>query len=479
MTERDEEKGGPLEVLRSVGGSLPWAEPEQIRRSARARRRRRTVLGSSAAAVLVAAAVTVAVVVVPADHRAGRPQAIATNLRVGDRQGSAVEFVAANRALASPNTAAASSIASSEVEFTVKLLRHLQLDPSKNVLISPSSLSTALAMLNYGARGRTQDQITTLLGPKGSTAETIADGWSTLVADWAKAAAQDKITLAAANSVWLQRGAALTSSFTDALATYFAGGVWQVDFEADPEAAARDLNAWVSRKTHGKIPELVTPTELDGLLLVLVNAVYFNAHWAQPFDERADPAEFTTGSGASKFVAMMSTSADLPTFSSDDINAAQLAYRGGRFAALLIEPKKTTLADYVNTVSQAGLANLVKQLRPNRIGVSMPKLSITSTTDLKPALKALGMTDAFNSSADLTALSPRAASVAWVKQKATLGVTTTGTTATAATAIGVVDVSGRIEPPSVRFDHPFLFLIRDVQTGTVLFSAEINDPLAH
>ena len=480
MTERDDATTDPLDVLRSPASPLPWAEPEQIRQRGHTRRRRRTVLGSSAAAAVVAAAVTVAAVVMPADdHHTRTPDAIATNLQVGDRQGSAVELVAMNRALASPNKSAATSVANSEIDFTLQLLRQLQKDASKNILVSPSSLSTVLAMLNYGARGRTQDQIAALLGPKGSSAQTIAQGWSTLVADWAKAAAHDKITMASANSVWLQRDEPLTSSFTDALATYFDSGVWQVDFAANPAAAARDLNAWVSRKTHGKIPDLVTQEDVQGLLLVLVNAVYFHADWAQPFDDRTDPAPFTTGTGTSQAVAMMSTSADLPTFSSDDVNAAQLAYRGGRFAALLIEPKKATLADYVNNLSRGAIADLVDQLRPRGIGVSMPKLSIASTNELKPALKALGMKDAFDiSAADLTGLSPLAAYVAWVKQKATLGVTTTGTTATAATAIGVTPSSAHIEPVSVRFDHPFLFLIRDVQTGAILFSAEINDPLA-
>jgi serpin B len=205
--------------------------------------------------------------------------------------------------------------------------------------------------------------------------------------------------------------------------------------------------------------------------------VYFNADWAQPFNARTDPAPFTTGTGVSKEVATMSNHADLPTLSNDDVNAAQLPYRGGRFAALLIEPKKTTLADYVNGLSRGAIADLVGQLRPNGIGVSMPVLSIASTTDLKPALKALGMKDAFDGSrADLRGLSPAAGYVAWVKQKATLGVTTSGTTATAATAIGVTAAAGGLNSASVTFDHPFLFIIRDVQTGTILFSAEINDP---
>jgi serpin B len=478
MTDHDDGETDLLDGLRAPANPPAWPDPGQLRRRGRARRRRTTMLRSSGGAALVAAAVTVAVVAQPADHhRASTPEAIATNLQVGDRQGNAVELVAANRTLSKPNGSAEASIANAEVDFAVRLLRQIQPDKSTNVVVSPSSLSTALAMLNYGARGRTQEQIAALLGPTGSSAATTAEGWSTLVADWAKAAARDKITLASANSVWLQRNSVLTRSFTDALATYFDSGVWQVDFRADPASAARDLNAWVSRATHGKIPELVTEDEVHGLLLVLVNAVYFNADWAQPFNARTDPAPFTTGAGVSKEVATMSNYADLPTLSNDDVNAAQLPYRGGRFAALLIEPKKTTLADYVNGLSRGAISDLVGQLRPNGIGVSMPVLSVASTTDLKPALKALGMKAAFDGSrADLRGLSPAAGYVAWVKQKATLGVTTSGTTATAATAIGVTEVSGGLHSATVTFDHPFLFIIRDVQTGTILFSAEINDP---
>jgi serpin B len=478
MTDHDDDGTDLLRTLRAPANPPAWADPEQLRRRGRARRRRTTVLRSSAGAAVVAAAVTVAVVAVPADHHPRPHEAIATNLQVGDRQGNAVELVAANRTLSPPNGSARTSIADAEVDFAVKLLRQIQPKASANCVVSPSSLSIALAMLNYGARGRTQDQIAALLAPKGTSAATIAAGWSTLVADWAKAAARDKVTLASANSVWLQRNAVLTQAFTDALASYFDSGVWQVDFQADPAGAARDLNAWVSRATHGKVRDLVTKDEVDGLLLVLVNAVYFNAHWLHPFDTVTDPAPFTTGTGASKQVITMTNRADLPTLSNDEVNAAQLAYRGGRFAALLLEPKKTSLANYVNGLSRAGIADVVGQLRPHGIGVLMPVLSIASTTDLKPALKALGVKDAFSSTAaDLQGLSSAADYVAWVKQKATLGVTTTGTTAIAATAIGVVPVStGPMQPASVKFDHPFLFIIRDVQTGAIVFSAEINDP---
>lgn len=483
MVDRDTSVDTALDQLRSPGRPLPWTAPDQIRERGRGRRRRATVLRSTVATV-VAATVTVTVVVVTRPERqhgsTHTAEPIATNLQVRDRAGSAVELAATDgTGPAAPNSSAGAVTAGAEVDFALKLLRKLQGKRSNNVLVSPSSLSTALAMLNYGARGRTQRQIAALLGPPGSSARSIASGWSTIVAAWAKAAAAEKIALTSANSVWLQRNAPLVASFTDALAAYFNSGVWQVDFAGDPDKAARDLNAWVSRETHGKIPSLVTSQQVEGLLLVLVNAVYFKADWAAPFGDTLK-ARFTTAAGHAETVDMMSDGIATATLATPGVQAAQLPYRGGRFAALLIQPRHASLNSYVNSLSASDLAGLVRQLRPNPMAVSMPQLDMKANNDLKPALRALGMRDAFEEGhANLLGLSPLADYVAFVIQKATLAVTPRGTTATAATAIGVAVTSAHVGSKNMRFDHPFLFLIRDVQTGAILFSAQINDPLAH
>src|SRR5439155_17031552 len=123
-----------------------------------------------------------------------RPEPLSANLIVGDRSGGAVELVA-HRGAAAADESAAASVAASEVDLTLGLLRTIDSDPAANLLVSPSSLAVALAMLNYGARGKTQEQISKLLGPSGASADDIARGWSTLVADWVSAAAQNAITL--------------------------------------------------------------------------------------------------------------------------------------------------------------------------------------------------------------------------------------------------------------------------------------------
>ncbi len=362
--DSDTKVAAALDALRSPGRPLPWADPEQLRRRGQRRRRRLTAVRSSVAFGL-AAAVTLTVVAVSRPEHRGTPAGppLAAGLQVRDRSGSAVELAALNRP--APRDPSAESVtAQSEADFTLRLLGKLQGNPAKNVLVSPSSLSNALAMLNYGARGRTQRQIAALLGPAGSSAQSIAQGWSSLVADWATAAAADKIALSTANGVWLQRNLPLVASFSAALAEYFDSGVWQVDFERNPVQAAHDLDAWVSRETHGKIPELLKPDDVQGLLLVLVNAVYFKADWATPLPETGE-GQFTTATGQVKPVPTMSTGADIPAFTDDQVQAAQLPYRGGRFAALLIQPKRTSLASYVASLSPDKLTGLVNRLRPS------------------------------------------------------------------------------------------------------------------
>lgn len=482
MSDPDEK----LAALRAPDRPIPWADAATIRRRGLVRRRRRLALRTVGVGVVVAASVVAVSVAVQSDGDNGRrpvakPEAIATALRVGDRSGGAVELVADNGTKpAAPDNSAEEAVARREADFSIDLLRHLQTSTSANVLVSPASLAEALAMLDYGARGRTQDQISALLGPKGADADLIAHGWSTLVADWAKTAAADRITLSSANSVWLQKGTPLVASFSDALARYFASGVWQVDFAADPSAAVDSLNEWVSRQTHGKIPHLLTQEEVQGLLLVLVNAVYFNADWTAPFIDPT-PVHFTTGSGVVKSVDGMQRSANTAVYSDDAVDVAQVLYGSGRFAALLIEPHKQSLRQYVDGLSPDGLTAVADKVRFAQTDLAMPKLSLTSTMELSDQLHSLGMSDAFDPvKADLTGISPGGGYVSFVKQMATLDITPKGTVATAATAIGVSPTSAQI--PAVRkmiFDHPFLFLIRDTNTGAILFSAEVNDPTAH
>lgn len=464
-----------------------WAAAAELRRRGTIRRRRHHLLWAGGAGVVTATLVVALTVTLTdgtsshrAQNKAAAAGATATSLHITDRSGTAVELMAGGQATAPPSDPAEAAVARADAELAITLLRRLQADPAANLIVSPASLAQALAMLNYGARGQTQRQIADLLAPSGTNAADIASGWSTLVADWARAAAADKVTLSSANNVWLQRGAPIGASFAKALASYFDSGVWQADFAADPQRAADDLNAWVSRQTHGKIPQLVTKDDVAGLLLVLVNALYFDAPWTEPFGP-ASPIAFHTAAGSTKSVPAVMRVSNSAVLSTAAIDAVQLTYGpSGRFAALLIEPKQQSLWQYVDTLGPGAITAVADRLQTDQGTITMPTVSLNSDLTLTSTLRRLGVVDAFDpAKADLTGISPDAANLAWVIQKATLDVTSAGTTATAATGGGLLGASSPISHYSITFNRPYLFVLRDTKTGAVLFTAEINDPTAH
>jgi serpin B len=161
---------------------------------------------------------------------------------------------------------------------------------------------------------------------------------------------------------------------------------------------------------------------------------------------------------------------------SENFEAVQLPYAGGRFAALAIMPTQGTLRDFVDSLTPDRIATIAGSLRPG-VSVSIPRFTTTSTLDLKPVLQALGMQQAFTDHADFAGLSNTATTVDQVIQRDYLQVGEYGTTAAAVTGIGMT-ATGAIAGPTVELDHPFLFLVRDTQTGAILFASEITDPSA-
>jgi serpin B len=461
----------------------PWMEPSDLRQRARVRRiRHRGGLVVGIALVVVVLVATL----VPIGLR--NKTTTEADVRVGGRVGPAVHLVSATGSAQPVETNGASmATGRSEQQFSLSLLKQLSASGSSstNTLISPSSLSIALSMLELGAQGDTQAQIAGALGSAEMNAQQQAEGWSALSAELAAAAAVGGIDIRSANSLWLQKGLAMDPSFMSSLSRYFASGVWQVDFASDPAGAVEALNAWVARETHGRITSLFGPDGItDRTALVLANAVYFKAAWEQPFDATTSNGPFHLSSGTTTSVPFMHSSLseplDVSAYAGSGVDEVQLPYQGGRMAALVIMPTSDSISDFSASLSQPVLAGLVADLAPATIDLTMPTLSLTaSDTDLIPTLEDLGINSAFDAqSADFSAMSPVPLFVTAVAQKDTLDVTPRGTEATAATGIGMDPTAVRASTMSLTVDHPYLFLIRDTQTGAILFEAEVVNPTA-
>ncbi len=460
-------------------GSRPWLEPAELRRKGRNRRlRRRGGVVGAALAVVVLLATLIPIGFGSRSNPNG-------NLHVAARSGPAIQLVSDN-GTAEPRLAGTSSsaVAQSEQQFSLSLLKQISTSSSgsSNIVVSPLSLATALAMLELGAKGSTGTQIAHTLGTSALTPEQQAAGWSALSAELAAAGTSAGIALQSANSLWLQKGLAMDPPFMTDLSRYFASGVWQVDFAADPSAAVGALNAWVARETHGHITSLFAPGAITNqTALVLANAVYFKAAWEQPFSAATVDDTFHLPGGTTSSVPFMHTPPggplDVPVSTASGLDVVQLPYVGGRMAALVVMPTAGSLSTLTGSLTATGLDRIVSNMKPTSLDLAMPTLSLSDSHELIPTLKDLGMRAAFANGADLSGMSPAPLVVTDVVQKATLDVTPWGTEATAATGIGAATSASRASV-ALKIDHPFLFIIRDTHTGAILFEAQVNSPEA-
>ena len=439
-------------------------------------RRRRSLLVGAGALVAIGAVV---LAVTLGGSSSPAPQAGGFN--VSDRVGNAVQLVADVKTGQGSDPAAEAATARAEQAFAIALLK--QAGPAAhnaNVVLSPSSLAIALSMLRNGAAGSTHDEIARALQSAGQTDAQQNAGWASLSADLSAAAAAQGISVQSANSLWLQRGLQMRPDFMSAMAQSYRAGVWQVDFAHALASATASINTWTSQHTNGKITKLFADGTLDPTtLLVLANAVYFKADWQTPFDKaRTSPGPFTLASGGTSAAQFMSTgSGQWQVTSTPAVAAAQLPYQGGRFAALLVMPKQQSLSDYVGALTPQGLDGVVSSLTEQPALIAVPKVKAATYTQLDSVLAAMGMPTAFTDSADFSRLSSTATEVGSVVQRDYLAIDEKGTEAAAVTGIQM-EPSSLLGGLSLRFDHPFLFLVRDTRTGAVLFSAEIQNPAA-
>jgi serpin B len=280
-----------------------------------------------------------------------------------------------------------------------------------------------------------------------------------------------------ANSIWGQTGKSFVSDFLDTLAVNYGAGLYVLDFADDPEAARGTINDWVAQQTHDKITDVLPDGSItNNTALVLTNAIYFNAAWAKPFDasETAD-RPFAVG-GTQVSVSSVHGISDAQYAEGDGWKAGELPYDGGKLAMDIIVPDD--LAAFESTLTAAQLAAITGGMQPASLETTLPKFSFSSPFDLGDALKALGMTDAFTyGAADFSGIDGMLdLFVAKVLHKGFVAVDETGTEAAAATAVVVEPGSAEIPSHTLTVDKPFVFLIRDLPTGEILFVGRVTDP---
>jgi serpin B len=400
-------------------------------------------------------------------------------LRVGELRTGELRASMSSR-LAPPTQAQGAALTAGDARFAGRLLRLLARGGG-NVVVSPFSLTEALAMLYAGARGSTRAQIARALDFRLAPAP-LASALHAAGRELASASTPGE-TLRIAAALFAQRGLPVRRSFLAALARYYAAGVWLLDFQRSPQAAAAAINRWASRRTDGLIPNLLGAQDLDPQTrLVLTDAVYLHARWLEPFRPAATaPAPFQSPGGSVR-VAMMHESAQLAYRRGAGYRALELPYRGGRLALDVLLPARGRAGSLLARLATRGPGPLLAGMRRRLVALSLPRISLRYRADLAPALAALGMPLAFDPlGADLSGIAgrPHQLYLKAVAHEAYLRLDEAGTTAAAASA-AVVNLSSLAvsSPQALPFDvdRPFVLVLRDLDTGAILFAAAVNRP---
>lgn len=366
--------------------------------------------------------------------------------------------------------------------FAVDLYKDLR-GQSGNIFYSPFSISEALAMTWAGARGATADQMAkalsfTLDQSKLHPALNAVD--LALASRGVGEVGKDgqPFRLNVTNALWGQLGYAFEAPFLDTLALNYGAGMHIADFGAKPEPSRQVINKWVSERTEGRIKELLGDGSItSNTKLVLTNAIYFNASWATPFDVAATKTEaFTKGDGTTAMVPTMHTGQMAGYAKGDGYELVDLDYAGNKLSMTMILPTAGSIDAFEGALTADGLQNILGGIQSYDVSLSMPKFHIESSFDVGSSLTKLGMVDAFTDAADFSGISKQSQlSISAVLHKAFIEVDEAGTEAAAATAVVLGDTA-LPEHAEIHLDHPFLVLIRDKPTGSILFFGRVADP---
>ncbi len=378
-----------------------------------------------------------------------------------------------------PPADAVSKLAQGTNAFGVELYGRLRSQPG-NLIISPASLSTALAMTWGGAKGETATEMQKVLRFRG-TADEIMTTSGTLTRSLQSPSRS--VTFRVANQLFADKSFDLLPSFVDKTKAAFGAPVERLDFKGGAEPARLHINGWVEQKTEKRIKDLIPPGGVNaGTPLVLANAIYFLGDWDRPFTkESTQQAAFFRTKSDKIDVATMKQLSKLLYGKSGAVHTLELPYKGGDMSMVLLVPDAVDGLDALEkSLDDKKLDGWLKAAKSQLVSLSLPKFEIAPAETLKVGehLVAMGMKAAFDAEkADFSALSKARISIGQVFHKGFVRVDEKGTEAAAASAVVMAPAGAPPQPDvELKVDRPFLFLIRDTKSGLVLFWGRVVDP---
>ena len=363
-----------------------------------------------------------------------------------------------------------------------------------NLFYSPYSISLALAMTYAGARGETEQQMASTLRfdlPR-DRLHSVFNGLDVELAgrgEGAEGTDEEGFRLNIVNALWGQKDFEFLSEFLDLVAENYGAGLNLLDFVNAAEDSRLVINDWVSEQTEGKIEDLIPPGAIDGLTrLVLTNAIFFNAAWLYPFSESGTKdGVFHLLDGEELMVPMMSQTADFGLAMGDGYQMVELPYDGGELSMVILLPNAGHFDPIEDSLDGNSVRAMADGLTSTRVALTMPKFEFESDFSLAGTLGEMGMPVAFtpafgpctSETADFSGMTGTCdLFIKDIVHKAFVSVDEAGTEAAAATAVIIGTDSVKPQPIEVIVDRPFVFLIRDIETGAILFIGRIADPSA-
>jgi serpin B len=421
---------------------------------------------------------------------------------------------------------AADAVPQANDAFAVDLYHRLAAEsPGKNVFFSPYSLFSALSMTAEGARGETAAQMGQALRYPQELRDTSGGNapWKLAPVHAGVAALNARLhvskpghELSVANALWVDKNTPIQKSFYAALEPHYKTTVYGVDFRGNAEQGRQQINKWSSKMTKGRIPEILPPRSLDQYTrMVLTNAIYFKGKWAEPFKKEGTKErdfhlnartkvrvptmyQTTKGAGYGAFNGD-GTAFDTPEYESagaryypgtDGFQMLEMPYKGGELSMVVLLPRSVDgLPAIEKAITAEKLSAWAGKLARRDVETYVPRFRMETSYNMKPVLISLGMSRAFAESAEFEGMlktdNPNEKlHIAKVLHKAFVEANEEGTEAAAVTAVEMAAPLAAAPPPFIqkpfiptfKAEHPFLFLIRDKKTGSILFLGRVVDP---
>lgn len=375
----------------------------------------------------------------------------------------------------------ANDLSSATLAFSLHLHKQLLAAASgggKNVVFSPFSIATALSMTLAGARGKTAEEIATVLHT--GELKDVHTNFSEFLTKISGLAPD--VTLEVANRLYCEKTYSILEEYTGALKKFYGSAVEPANFKTEAEQARLAVNAWVEKTTKSKIKDLLPSGTVDyDTALVLVNAVYFKGLWQEPFKpRRTSQKHFHLSKEKVKNVDMMCNEGEYRMCNKcDDLKAGaiEIPYKGGKTSMLILLPYDVDgLADLEAALTPSKVASVLKCLgSAETVILSLPRFKVEQAINLKDTLSTMGVKELFADTADLSGIDGKQElAISAAVHKAFVEVNEEGTEAAAATAMPAAN-SCEMFTPHFTVDHPFMFLIRSHNPDIVLFLGSVRD----